>query len=138
MIEAMAAARAAADQLQLRSFLLGYNVMYTVSTQSGTGLPPEITYHVRRIDRLSDFTSNFASIAEVEARLIQLAMLPRYRLDLVGDPEIEEYQDDKHAFTTIREAATGEEFYVRVMDIEAATFLEIHAEEAPTPNWHRV
>jgi hypothetical protein len=39
--------------------------------------------------------------------------------------------------STIVDVATGEEFHVRIKDIEAATYLRIHAEEAPTPNWHR-
>lgn len=135
MSDALAATWSAADRLQLRSFPLGYNIMNTVGIAQ-PGDPVKITFHVRRIDHLSFPTSDFSSVAEVEAHLDHLATLPRYRLDLVGDPQVVEEPNDDHPFTTIRDAATGEEFHVRVIDIEAATTLYIHAEEPPTANWH--
>jgi hypothetical protein len=133
--DALAAASSAADQLQLRSFPLGYNIMKTVGIAQ-PGDPAKITFHVRRIDHLSFPTSDFDSVAEVEAHLDHLATLPRYRLDLVDNREVVEEPNDDHPFTTIRDAATGEEFHVRVIDIEAATTLYIHAEEPPSANWH--
>jgi hypothetical protein len=136
MVAAMAEARSAADHLQLRSFTLGYNVMHTVSVTTGSGSPPTITYHVRRIDHLALPTRDFPSIAAVEAHLDQLAALPRYRLDLVGDRHIEETSDGQHPFTSITDLTTNEQFHVRVIDLEAFTFLHIHAEEPPSANWH--
>lgn len=127
-IEAFIAAKAAADRLQLTSFPLGYNVMVSAGT--------EITYHVRRIDHLSYPTRDFSSVAEVEAHLDHLATLPRYRLDLVGDRQVREKTDEDQPFTTIIDATTGEAFNVRGIDIEASTFLHIHAEDPPTVNWH--
>lgn len=135
LFEAFNAARSAADRLQLKSFPLGYNIMNTVGIAQ-PGAQADITYHVRGIDHLSYPTSNFSSIAEVEAHLDHLATLPRYRLDLTGDPQVREEPNDEHPFTTIVDVGTGEEFSVRVIDIEAATTLYIHAEAPPTANWH--
>jgi hypothetical protein len=136
-LEAYVAASSAADQLQLRSFPLGFNVMASAGTKEGTGASATVTYHVRRIDHLAGPTSNFASVADVEAHLDQLASLPRWRLDLTGNPEVREEPGGEQPFTTIADLATGEEVHVRIIDIEAATSLHIHAEEAPSPNWHR-
>ena len=73
----------------------------------------------------------------MEAYLDQLAKLPRWRLDLTGDPQVQEEQSPDRPFTTFLDVATGEEFSVRVIDIEAATSLYIYAAEPPSPNWHR-
>lgn len=137
MAEALAGAQAAAEGLQLRSFPLGYNTMKTVTMESGTGSPPTVVFHLRRIDHLSIPTEDFASEADVEARLDQLAKLPRWRLDLTGDPQVREEQSPDQPFTTFVTVDTGEEFSVRGIDIEAATRLYIHAAERPSPHWHR-
>lgn len=137
MAAALTAADSTADRLQLLSFPLGYNTMKTVKMDYGTGSPPTVVYHLRRIDHLSIPTHDFASEADVKAHLDQLAKLPRWRLDLTGDPQVREEQSPDRPFTTFVDVATGEEFSVRVIDIEAATSLYIHAEEPPSPNWHR-
>jgi hypothetical protein len=137
MAAALTAARSTADRLQLKSFPLGYNTMNTVTMETGTGSPPTVVFHLRRIDRLSIPAQDFASEADVEAYLDQLAKLPRWRLDLTGDPQVREEQSPDRPFTTFVDVATGEEFSVRVIDIEAATSLYIHSAEPPSPNWHR-
>jgi len=131
---ALATAAATADRLQLKSFPLGYNTMHTVSMDTGTG-DVTVVFHLRRIDHLSLPTHDFASEAEVESALDQLAAQPRWRLDLTGDPQIREEQSPDRPFTTFVDVATGEEFSVRVIDIEAATSLYINASESPSPNW---
>lgn len=137
MAEALAEAQSTAEQLQLRSFPLGYNTMKTVTMESGTGSPPTVVFHLRRIDHLSIPTEDFASKADVETRLDQLAELPRWRLDLTGDPQVREEQSPDQPFTTFVSADTGEQFSVRGIDIEAATCLYIHAAEQPSPHWRR-
>lgn len=137
MAAALTASFATADRLQLRSFPLGYNTMNTVKMESGTGSPPTVVFHLRRIDHLSMPTEDFASEADVEARLDQLAKLPRWRLDLTSDPQVREVQSPDRPYTTLVDVATGEEFSVRVIDVEAGTTLYIHAAEQPSPNWHR-
>lgn len=133
--QAFFAAREAADRLQLISFPLGYNVMVEAKTAEGAG-PAEVTFHVRRIDHLSGPTHVFSSVAEVHAFLNDLATLPRYRLDLTGDPQVQELSTGVQPFTTIIDVPTGEKFNVRAIDIEAATTLHIHADQPPTGNWH--
>lgn len=135
---ALTAAHSTADRLQLKSFPLGYNVMNTVKMEMGSGLSPTVVFHLRRIDHLSVPTEDFASESAVEARLEQLAKLPRWRLDLTGDPQVREEQSPEDPFTTFVDVATGEQFSVRVIDIEAATTLYIHAEDPPSHNWHQV
>ncbi|MES3664271.1 hypothetical protein [Mycobacterium intracellulare] len=103
---------------------------------TGTGSHPTITYHVRRNRPSFRPHLDFPSIAAVEAHLDQLATLPRYRLDLVGDTHIEETSDGQHPFTTITDLTTKEQFHVRVIDLDAFTYLHIHAEEAASTNWH--
>lgn len=137
MAAALIAAHSNADRLQLKSFPLGYNTMNTVKMETGMGSPPTVVFHLRRIDHLSIPTHDFASEADVQAHLDQLAKLPRWRLDLTGDPQVREEQSPDRPFTTFVDVATGEEFSVRVIDIEAATSLYIHAAEPPSPNWHR-
>lgn len=137
MAAALTAAAATADRLQLKSFPLGYNTMNTVKTEFGTGCPPTVVFHLRRIDHLSIPTQDFASEADVEAHLEQLAKLPRWRLDLTGNPQVREEQSPGRPFTTFVDVATGEEFSVRVIDVEAATSLYIHAAEPPSPNWRQ-
>jgi len=134
---ALAAAHSTADRLQLKSFPLGYNTMHTVKMETGTGKPPTVVYHLRRIDHLSLPTHDFATEADVEAHLAQLANLPRWRLDLTGDPQVREEQSPDRPFTTFVDVATGEEFSVRVIDIEAATSLYVRAEQPPSANWQR-
>jgi hypothetical protein len=89
MAAALTAARSTADRLQLMSFPLGYNTMNTVKMDYGTGSPPPVVFHLRRIDHLSIPTHDFASEADVKAHLDQLAKLPRWRLDLTGDHKSE-------------------------------------------------
>jgi hypothetical protein len=137
MAAALTAAHSTADRLQLKSFPLGYNTMNTVTMQTGTGSPPTVVLHLRRIDHLSIPPQDFASEADVEAYPNQLAKLPRWRLDLTGDPQVREEQSPDQPFTTFVDVATGEEFSVRVIDIEAATSLYIHSAEPPSPNWHQ-
>lgn len=137
MAAALSAAFEAADRLQLKSFPLGYNTMKTVQMTTGSGIPPTVVFHLRRIDHLSNPTQDFDSEGAVEAQFDQLARLPRWRLDLNGDPHVREEQTSDRPFTTFVDVATDEEFSVRVIDIEAATSLYIHAEEAPSPNWHQ-
>lgn len=137
MAAALIAASDAAERLQLKSFPLGYNTMKTVKMEFGTGIPPAVVFHLRRIDHLSVPTHDFASEADVEARLNQLAKLPRWRLDLDGDPQVREEQSPDRPYTTFVDVSTGEEFSVRVIDVEAAPSLYIHAEQPPSPNWHR-
>ncbi|WP_409436915.1 hypothetical protein [Mycobacterium sp. SMC-14] len=134
---ALAAATSAADRLQLKSFPLGYNTMKTVKIMTGTGLPPTVVFHLGRIDQLSLATQDFASEAAAEAHLSELATLPRWRLDLTGDPQVREEQSPDKPFTTFVDVATGEEFSVRVVDLEAATSVYVHAAEPPSANWHR-
>lgn len=137
MAAALSAADSTAERLQLRSFPLGYNTMKTVKMQTGTGAPPTVVFHLRRIDHLSIPTHDFASEADALAYLDQLAKLPRWRLDLTGDPQIQEEQSPDRPFTTFVDVATGEEISVRVIDIEAATSLYVHSEAPPSPNWRR-
>jgi hypothetical protein len=40
--------------------------------------------------------------------------------------------EDDTRFTVITDTRTGQEFYVRTVDLEAITVLPIHAEAAPT------
>jgi hypothetical protein len=47
--------------------------------------------------------------------VVVLAKLPRWRLDLNGDPQVREEQSPDRPFTTFVDVATGEEFSVRVM-----------------------
>ena len=47
--------------------------------------------------------------------MVVLAKLPRWRLDLNGDPQVREEQSPDRPFTTFVDVATGEEFSVRVM-----------------------
>ena len=47
---ALSAAHSTADRLQLMSFPLGYNTMNTVKMETGTGSPPTVVFHLRRID----------------------------------------------------------------------------------------
>jgi hypothetical protein len=75
-------------------------------------------------------------VAEVEAHLEQLAGLPRYCLDLVGNVHVRVVSENNDAFTVITDTRTGQEFYVRTVDLEAITVLPIHAAAAPTVgNW---
>jgi hypothetical protein len=137
MAAALSATHSTAERLQLKSFPLGYNTMHTVRMEMGTGLTPTVVFHLRRIDHLSIPTEDFASESDVEAYLEQLSKLPRWRLDLTGDPKIREEQSPDDPFTTLVDVATGEQFSVRVIDIEAATSLYISATEPPSPNWHQ-
>lgn len=138
--DALAAARKEIDALGMRPFLLGYNVTPTVSIRLGADSGPvvSVTYEVWRIDQRPQRHDghSVSSIAEVEAHLDHLRTLPVYRLDLLG-PEIREEQDGTGPFTVITDAASDDEFYVRVINLEAFTTLDIHAEEPPTANWHR-
>jgi hypothetical protein len=50
MAAAFSATHSATDQLQLKAFPLGYNVMNTVKMEMGTGSSPVVVFHLRRID----------------------------------------------------------------------------------------
>lgn len=127
-----------AEELQKRAILLGYNVVHSVAIEGGTGAGPEVSFSVWRWDqdRNAD-RQEFSSVPEVEAHLEQLAALPAYRLDLVGNPTIREITDDGIPFSEITDPATGQRFLLRKLDMEAVTSLVIHsANGAPTVgNW---
>jgi hypothetical protein len=134
MRDAAVVAGQQADELQTKSIVLGYNVGHTVAIEGGTNTGPEISFHVWRFDqkhRAEDGPS-YASVAEVEAHLEQLAGLPRYCLDLVGNVHVRVVSEDDTAFTVITDTRTDQEFYVRTVDMEAIVVLPIHAEAAPT------
>jgi hypothetical protein len=134
MRDAAVVAKQQADHLQTKSIVLGYNLGRTVAIEGGTDTGPEISFQVWRFDqkqRAEDGPS-YASVDEVEAHLGQLADLPRYCLDLVGNIQVRVVSEDDTAFTVITDTRTGQELYVRTMDLEAITVLPIHAEAAPT------
>lgn len=134
MGQAGGVAKQQANQLQTKSIVLGYNVGHTVAIRGGSGTGPEISFQVWRFDqkhRVEDGPS-YASVGEVEEHLTQLAELPRYCLDLDGVAQVRVVSEDGTPFTIITDTRTGQEFYVRTVDLEAITVLPIHAETAPT------
>lgn len=134
MRDAALLAQQQADQLQTKSIVLGYNVGHSVAIEGGNDKPPEITFRVWRFDEDRQHAGQwFSSVPEVEAHLKELARLPRWCLDLVGNVTVRVVTEDNIPFTVFTDTRTGQEFYVRtVVDLEAITVLPIHAETAPT------
>jgi hypothetical protein len=137
MADAMAETLRQRDRLQPLAFQRGYNVTFDGSFVTGTGAEPEITYFVWRIDEhpQNHTGKSFSSPTDVEAYLEYLAGLPRYRLDLTGDAQVEEVTDGEQPFTTITDSASGKEFQVRVIDLEATTVLYMHSEDPLGGSW---
>lgn len=126
-----------ADRLQPKAFERGYNISFNVSGELGNGHAPVAEYVVWRIDQRPDNNTglSFSSAQDVQSYLTELARLPRYRLDLVGDPQVREETDGDQPFSVITDTLSGNEFYVRITDIEASTTLYMHAEEPPGGSW---
>ncbi|RDH75497.1 hypothetical protein DVS77_26215 [Mycolicibacterium moriokaense] len=125
-----------ADKLQPKAFERGYNISFNVSGELGGVEEPIAEYVVWRIDQRPDNNNgrSFSSPQAVQAYLTELAGLPRYRLDLL-DPQVREETDGEQPFSVITDTLTGNEFFVRIMDIEASTELFMHAEEPPGGSW---
>ncbi len=127
-----------AEELQKQAILIGCNVAPHIGIEYGSGRGPYITFTVWRWDqdRNADH-EEFSSVAEVEAHLAHLATLPRYRLELVGNPRIQEVADNKVRFTVITDTSTGQEFWVRTADLEAVTSIVVHSAHGPPTigNW---
>jgi hypothetical protein len=128
---------AQANKLQPKAFERGYNISFNVSGELGSGEDPVAEYVVWRIDQRPDNHNgrSFSSAQAVQSYLTELAQLPRYRLDLLGDPQVREETDGEQPFSVITDTLSGNEFYVRIMDIEASTELFMHAEEPPAGSW---
>ena len=126
-----------ADKLQPKAFERGYNISFNVSGEFGSGEDPVAEYVVWRIDQRPDNNNgrSFSSAQAVQNYLTELAQLPRYRLDLLGDSQVREETDSEQPFSVITDTVSGSEFYVRIMDIEASTELFMHAEEPPGGSW---
>jgi hypothetical protein len=67
-----------------------------------------------------------------------LATLPRYCLELEGNPRIEVVPDANGTATWITDKDTGQRFGVRTADLENTAQLCVHAETPPTiGNWRK-
>lgn len=120
-----------------RAMLLGYNVGYSVGAPLGQDAD-EVSFWVRRVDQPSDTARAFATTAEINAYLDDLATLPRYCLELQCNPRIKVTSDTDGTATWITDTETGERFGIRTADLESATQLCVHAKVPPTiGNWHR-
>jgi hypothetical protein len=130
-------ARGVAAQLHDRAMQLGYNASFNFG---GTvGQDPEVSFWVRRVDQPPEATETFSSADKVKAHLEHLATLPRYRLNLVGNPRVEVVSDDDGTATWITDTDTGQRFGIRTADLENATQLCVHAESPPNiGNWQIV
>ncbi|ORB16766.1 hypothetical protein BST37_05595 [Mycobacterium noviomagense] len=130
-----------ANQLQVKSIVLGYNVVPTVGVEGGNPKNEvEITFRLWRFDEKqridADDVPSYSSVAEVEAQLQRLAELPRWCLDLVGNSTARVVTETEGVFTVITDTRTGQDFYLRTVDMEAITVLPIHAEAPPAiGNW---
>lgn len=126
-----------ADKLQPKAFERGYNVSFNVSGELGSGEGPVAEYVVWRIDQRPDKKNgrSFSSGPAVQSYLTELGRLPRYRLDLIGDPQVREENDGEQPFSVITDTVSGNEFYLRTEDIEAGTELYMHAEAPPGGRW---
>lgn len=126
-----------ANRLQPKAFERGYNVSFHVSGELGSDENSVAEYVVWRIDERPDNNNGraFTSAEAVQSYLTELAGLPRYRLDLVGDAQVREESDGEQPFSVITDTLSGNEFYVRITDIEAGTELFMHAEEPPGGSW---
>jgi hypothetical protein len=136
--DAFAAARRQADALHGRAMLLGYNVGLHFGI--GTHSPAQALFPVWRVDQESDTAHTFTTADGVNKYLDECGQLPRYCLELVGNPRIETESDaasDGHA-TWVIDTETGERFGIRTKDLETLTRLCIHADSQPTiGNWER-
>ena len=139
MREAAILAKQQAEELQKKSMLLGYNVGRSVAIEGGSSAGPEISFTVWRWDqdRNTDGQEFSSGGRGGRAHLEHLADLPRYRLELVGNPKIREITEDDSAFSVITDPATGQEFLVRSLDMEAVTSIVIHSGDGPPTvgNW---
>jgi hypothetical protein len=147
LIARMRAAHRAADELQKRSMLLGYNVTFTSGMTLGDrrveaepiGDEAGTRFHVWRIDKTSYDSETFTTVEAVNDYLDQLETLPRFCLELQGNPRIEEVSEEHGPFTLVTDNETGQIFMLRTRDLETIAKLHIHAETAPTiGNWREV
>jgi hypothetical protein len=135
---AFATARRTADALHDRAMRLGYNVglNFHVDTDS----PARAWFPVWRVDQESNTAKTFSTAEQVNKYLDELEKLPRYCLDLLGNPRIRTELDDAsdgHA-TWIIDTETGQRFGIRTADLKTLTRLCIHAERQPTiGNWQQ-
>jgi hypothetical protein len=89
---AFATARRTADALHDRAMRLGYNVglNFHVDTDS----PARAWFPVWRVDQESNTAKTFSTAEQVNKYLDELEKLPRYCLDLLGNPRIRTELDD--------------------------------------------
>jgi hypothetical protein len=89
-------------------------------------------FTVWSVDQPSETGETFSSVEQVKEHLGYLATLPRYCLDLEGNPGIEVTTDTAGTATSITDKQTGERFGIRTADLENTTRLCVHADALPT------
>lgn len=145
------AAQEAAEELETRAMMMGYNVTCETVGEIAFAIheprrASATTFHVWRID--DDLTQKSAQIFitahDVEHHLDYLESLPMFALQLVGKPEVAEDKDEYGAFTVTVSDDEGTRVTValmRIQDIEASQQLFIRAEPEDRPtigNWREV
>jgi hypothetical protein len=145
--ERFIAANAEAAALHDQTMLLGYDVGVTTTSEVADrrvhvgplGHEPRVSFMVRRVDQPWGDAQTFATVGEVKEHLKHLATLPRYCLELDGNPQIDVVTDDDGTATQVTDNGTGKKFGIRTADLEDTTRLCVHAENPPTiGNWRRL
>ncbi|AKS35914.1 hypothetical protein [Mycolicibacterium goodii] len=141
LVSALTVARRVSDELQLKSMVLGYNVIGEAGIKLDPGADPYIDFRVWRVDQHQQTGSGqtFSSVDEVETYLTYLASLPVYCLDLVGNVAMKIVSENHTPFTVVTDPVTGHEFYLRTVDLETIHQLRVHSDEPPpVGNWYRL
>jgi hypothetical protein len=112
--------RAAGRELIDRAIALGYNYAVGDGAQladRSTGIravlrPNDIqpTFHVWRVDQPSAGAEIFATVAELNEYLEHVATLPRYCLELEGNPRLVIDTENNGSRTVIGDKLSGESF----------------------------
>jgi hypothetical protein len=125
---------------------LGYNVGVGIASEAADrrihvgplGKEPEVWFQVWRVDQPSETADTFTSVDSVKEHLKFLATLPRYCLQLEGNPRVAVVTKEDGARTVITDTNTNQCFGIRTADFENATHLCVHAESPPIiGNWQK-
>lgn len=93
------------------------------------------TFHIWRLDQPSSTAEIFRTVAETETYLAHVATLPRYRLQLDGNPRLV-IEGGKQ--TRITDKLSGEHFVITEEDLQilrsrlGSAEIAVHADSAPT------
>ena len=145
--ERAAAASREAAALHDHAMTLGYNVGVGIASEAADrrihagplGKDPEVWFRVWRVDQPSETADTFTSVDSVKEHLKFLATLPRYCLQLEGNPRVAVFtEEDGGARTVITDTDTNQCFAIRTADLENATQLCVHADNPPAiGNWRK-